>query len=54
VERRTLLYFSGTSGLSSDIMVRGLHYSHGVRQSVFLMFNDSARYPDFKVRMAQR
>jgi len=35
-------------------MVRGLHYSHGVRQSVFLMFNDSARYPDFKVRVPHR
>jgi hypothetical protein len=31
-------------------MVRGLHYSHGVRQSVFLMFNDTSRFPDFKVR----
>jgi hypothetical protein len=34
-------------------MVRGLHYSHGVRQSVFLMFNDSARYPDLKVGLAK-
>lgn len=48
--RTTLLFFAGNSGVElTRGSGTGTHYSHGVRGLIFMMFNDTAKFPRMKL-----